>query len=245
MEIAGRAAIVTGAVAGIGRGIASRLHAKGATVLLVDRDADAVCQLAAEFGPKAAAHVADITGIEAAPEIASACAQQFGGIDILVNNAGGVVEPFFPDNDVAQWLGVIQLNLVGVMAMTQAVIPFMTERGGAIVNIASAAALGNSSHAAPEYAAAKAGVVRLTTALSGLAETRGVRVDCICPDWVDTPASRQTKASMTAAELATVPPVLLTPDQIATAVQHCIEHDQSTGRVLAWWCGEDTWRIVE
>ena len=248
MELAGRVAIVTGAGAGIGHGIATRLSRQGASVLLVDRDADTVEAAADEMAtPAARPFVADVSSIDAAGAVAAAAVDAFGGIDILVNNAGGVDEPCFPDNPVEQWLGVIQLNLIAVMAMTQAVLPSMASRGvGAIVNIASAAALGDRPHSAPEYAAAKAGVVRLTTALGDLASASGVRVrvNCICPDWVDTPASRRTKAAMSADQLAHVPPVLLTADQIASAVQYLIEHDDAVGQVLVWWCGDDTWRFV-
>ena len=89
---------------------------------------------------------------------------------------------------------MIEVNLVGAMACIQAALPALRRRGGgAVVNIASLAGVGLGLHHAPEYAAAKAGLIRLTGALRGLAG-EGIRISCVCPDWVDTPASRATRA---------------------------------------------------
>jgi NAD(P)-dependent dehydrogenase (short-subunit alcohol dehydrogenase family) len=85
--------------------------------------------------------------------------------------------------------------------------------GGAIVNISSMGEIGFQPYDIPEYGAAKAGVVRLTASLATLKERSGVRVNCICPGWVDTPASRCGRAQMTPQERKElVPPVLLAPE---------------------------------
>jgi len=96
----------------------------------------------------------------------------------------------------------------------------------------------------PEYGAAKAGVVRLTASLGTLQERMNVRVNCICPGWVDTPASRRTRARMTPEERRTlVPPVLLLPEEIAEAALMFVEDDSMAGRVMIWQEGEP-WHII-
>ena len=91
----------------------------------------------------------------------------------------------------------------------------------------------------PEYGAAKAGVVRLTASLATLEERSGVRVNCICPGWVDTPASRRARAQMTPRERnELVPPVLLEPEEIADAVVMFVEDDSMAGRVMIWQEGD-------
>jgi NAD(P)-dependent dehydrogenase (short-subunit alcohol dehydrogenase family) len=104
--------------------------------------------------------------------------------------------------------------------------------------------IGFGPYDAPEYGAAKAGVVRLTASLATLEEQMGVRVNCICPGWVDTPASRRSRAEMTPEERERfVPSVLLRPEEIAEAVVMFVEDDSMAGRVMNWQEGEP-WQIV-
>jgi hypothetical protein len=118
------------------------------------------------------------------------------------------------------------------MLATQLVLAPMRERGGgAIINIASTAGLGTASHDSPEYAVAKAGVVRFTACLAPLRDTMAVRVNCICPGLVDTPASRRSRARMTPAELAALPPVL-SPADIAAAAMQLLADDTLAGRIM-------------
>jgi NAD(P)-dependent dehydrogenase (short-subunit alcohol dehydrogenase family) len=121
----------------------------------------------------------------------------------------------------------------------------MQERGGgAIVNISSMGGVGFGPYDKPEYSAAKAGVMRLTASLATLKEQMGVRVNCICPGWVDTPASRRSRTEMTPEEREKlVPPVLLQPEEIAEAVVMFVEDEEMTGRVMIWQEGEP-WQIV-
>jgi NAD(P)-dependent dehydrogenase (short-subunit alcohol dehydrogenase family) len=102
--------------------------------------------------------------------------------------------------------------------------------GGAIVNVASVAGLGAGPHSAPEYAAAKAGVVRFTAALGSLAG-EGIRVNAICRDYVDTPAVQRSVAAMSEEERAALPP-LVPPAAIAGGVLDLIRDDSLAGRVL-------------
>jgi NAD(P)-dependent dehydrogenase (short-subunit alcohol dehydrogenase family) len=83
----------------------------------------------------------------------------------------------------------------------------------------------------PEYAVAKAGVVRFTACLAPWHDTMGVRANCICPGLVDTPASRRSRSRMTPAELATLPPVL-SPADIAAAAMEFLADDALAGRIM-------------
>jgi NAD(P)-dependent dehydrogenase (short-subunit alcohol dehydrogenase family) len=125
------------------------------------------------------------------------------------------------------------------MLGTHYAIRAMREQGGAIVNVASLAGVGFGPHDAPDYAATKAGVARFSAALAPLHARFGIRVNCICPDWVDTPMSRRTRDRMTPEEeAATVPTGILAPEEIADAAVELIGDDSLAGRVMACWCGE-------
>ena len=207
MELDGMTALVTGGAAGIGAGIAERLAAEGMHVVIADRDEKAGPVTAERIGGSfRRADLADPADVRAAVGAA-------GPVGVLVNNAGGSEEPCFPAADPARWGRALDLNLRAVMLATQLVLVPMRDRGGgAIVNIASTAGLGTAIHDSPEYAVAKAGVVRFTSCLAALRDTMAVRVNCICPGLVDTAASRRSRARMTPAELATLPPVLTVPE---------------------------------
>jgi NAD(P)-dependent dehydrogenase (short-subunit alcohol dehydrogenase family) len=247
----GKVAIVTGAGHGIGRGHAMELAKQGAKVVVNDvggsvsgegsgRDADLTVKLIEERGGEAVSNYADVADYEAAGAMVQQAVDTYGQLDILVNNAGIVVNPAFPDAEPEAWLRVLDVNLRGPMLGTYHAIPAMRDRGGgAIVNIASLAGVGFGPHPAPDYAATKAGVARFTAALASLGETSAIRVNCICPDWVDTPMSRRSRSRMTPEEeAATVPPGILAPEEIADAAVELIRDDSLAGRVMACWCDQ-------
>jgi NAD(P)-dependent dehydrogenase (short-subunit alcohol dehydrogenase family) len=163
-----------------------------------------------------------------------------GGLDILVNNAGIVATPAFPDAEPEAWMRVLDVNLRGPMFGTHYAIKAMRDKGGgAIVNIASLAGVGFGPHDSPDYAATKAAVTRFSAALAPLGDQLGIRVNCICPDWVDTPMTRRTRARMTPEEeAAVVPRAILAPEEIADAAVELIRDDSLAGRVMACWCDQ-------
>jgi NAD(P)-dependent dehydrogenase (short-subunit alcohol dehydrogenase family) len=224
VEIRGKVAIVTGAAAGIGRAVAAALAAEGATVVVADADEGEGRKTAVSLGARFA-H-ADVL----VDDDLRALITEAEGLEILVNNAGGVPGPSYPEAPIEHWSRTLDLNLRSAMVATQFALGAMPN-GGAIVNVSSMAGYGLYPHDAPEYAAAKAGLMRLTGALSPLATTKGIRVSCICPDWVDTPAVHRSLASMTEEERAQVPELVST-GEIASLILDMIRDETSAGRVL-------------
>jgi NAD(P)-dependent dehydrogenase (short-subunit alcohol dehydrogenase family) len=236
MDLAGATALVTGGADGIGGGISERLAAEGIRVVVADLDQAAGEAMAARTGGSfIRADVATEAGVRTAVD--AACGPP-GRLRVLVNNAGGVVGPCFPAAEPAKWEQTLDLNLRAVMLATQLALgPMRQHGGGAIINVASVAGLGTTSHSSPEYAVAKAGVMRFTACLAPLRETIGVRANCICPGLVDTPASRRSRARMTPAQRADLPPVL-TPADIADAAMEFLADDTLAGRIMVCRGGE-------
>jgi NAD(P)-dependent dehydrogenase (short-subunit alcohol dehydrogenase family) len=222
MELNGQTALVTGGADGIGAGIAERLAAEGMHVVIADRDERSGPATAERTGGSfIRTDLANRADVRAAVDAA-------GPVGVLVNNAGGFEEPCFP----VEWEHTLDLNLHAVMLATQLVLAPMRERGGgAVINIASTAGLGTASHVSPEYAVAKAGVVRFTACLAPWRDTMGVRVNCICPGMVDTPSSRRSRSRMTPDELSALPPVL-SPADIAAAAMDFLTDDSLAGRIM-------------
>ena len=181
-----RIAVVTGAARGIGRGIAHKLTAEGATVVVTDIDEEAAAATAAELGGGATSHRTDVADRASVDATVAAVLADHGRIDVLVNNAGWDVVGPFVDSDPELWDRIVRINLFGVLHTCHAVLPHLQERGtGAIVNIASdAGRVGSSGEAV--YSAAKGGVIAFTKTLAREAARQRIRVNCVCPGPSDT-----------------------------------------------------------
>lgn len=243
MEIRNRVAIVTGAGAGgTGRAIALRLAQEGAAIAVTDVDpagGEETVRLIKAHKGRAAFVRADMRVDDDIEGMIAFAERQFGGLDMLVNNAGWTDEPHFPEASPAHWGATLDLNLRGPMFGTQCAIEAMWRTGGgAVVNIASVAGLGYGPHNSPEYAAAKAGLIRFTASLASLREHMNVRVNCVIPQWIATEHVKATIAAMSPDERAQVPDRLNEPEEIADAVVEFIRDDELTGRVMVCWCGE-------
>jgi 3-oxoacyl-[acyl-carrier protein] reductase len=183
-------AIVTGAATGIGHGIAKRLSAEGARVLIVDIDA-ALGEGSASELADAGADIRLEIGDVAEPEVAEAACRRavdaWGRIDILVNNAGiGGINRNIWELPVEEMDRVYRTNLRGVYVFCRAVIPHMLERDyGRIVNIASVAGKEGNPRMVP-YSATKAAVIALTKSVGKELADTGVRVNCVTPAVVET-----------------------------------------------------------
>jgi NAD(P)-dependent dehydrogenase (short-subunit alcohol dehydrogenase family) len=162
IDFNGRVAIVTGAASGIGRAIALGLAARGARVLANDLSAaDEVTLAIRTAGGEATADTTPVGGFDAARGIAAHALAPYGRIDMLVNSAGTSAPGAFTEIDEHAMLRVLQVNLIGALALSQAVWPSMQAAAyGRILNIASNAALGMGRSAA--YAASKGGLISLT-----------------------------------------------------------------------------------
>lgn len=234
MEVVGKVAIVTGAGSGTGRAIARRLAAEGASVLIADVDDVAGTQateLIRKEGRLARFVRSDVRSASDVAKMVEAAERDLGGLDILVNNAGGAPEPHFPEAEPSHWGSTLDLNLRAPMLVLQAALRVMRARGGVVVNIASMAGLGYAPYDFPEYGAAKAGLIRLTSSLGALGDAIGVRVNCLAPDWIGTERALGEFAAMTAAEReATRPPIPM--DIVVAAVLRLITDDDLAGRVM-------------
>jgi NAD(P)-dependent dehydrogenase (short-subunit alcohol dehydrogenase family) len=186
-RFAGRVAIVTGGVSGIGAGIAARLAADGARVSVWDHDAAALAKADA-----AHAVGVDVADAEAVQRAADDTATALGKIDILIACAG-ITGPNAPvwEYQVAAWDSVINVNLNGVFYCNRAAVPHMLRNNyGRIVNIASIAGKEGNPNAAA-YSASKAGVIGLTKSLGKELANTNVRVNCVTPAAVRTPLFAQ------------------------------------------------------
>ena len=184
-RLEGKIAIVTGGGQGIGKAIAEKMAAEGATVVVTDLDEAGASQTAAGLAGAVAigVDVTDRAGVQAAVERVLGW---YGRIDVLVNNAGWDKASPFVDSDPADWDRAIAVNLYGVLNTCKAVLPVMAGQGsGAVVNLGSdAGRVGSSGEAV--YSAAKGGVIAFTKSLAREMARHQVRVNCVCPGPTDT-----------------------------------------------------------
>ena len=136
-DLTGKVAIITGASSGIGEATARLLTAEGAKVVLVARRADRIEALAAELGDAAIAVTADVSDAAAVKALFEMVRDRFGGLDLLVNNAGVGIWGKFSESDPADWKTQIDANLYGVLNCTQAALPLLEGRPGAMVSTVS------------------------------------------------------------------------------------------------------------
>lgn len=223
-------AVVTGGGGGLGREIAVGLARVGAAVLVVDRDAEAAArtaELVATSRTRGWALQADLRH-ESDLVMVAARALDLGGADMLVNNAGGWTPgEQYPAAEPAAWSATLDLNLRAPMRLTQLFcdgVPLRrgVRRGepGAVVNIASSAALpeeDGSGYGSPEYAAAKAGLVRFTTAMARPDVAALARVTAVVPGWIGLERAHDEWASLSEARRAALPP-LVPPSEVVGAV---------------------------
>jgi NAD(P)-dependent dehydrogenase (short-subunit alcohol dehydrogenase family) len=254
MNVKGSIALVTGSGSGIGRATARRLAQDGAMLAVNDIDEQLTLEsvrVIEQDGGRAVAMPADVANDGEVRRIISDVCARFGRLDILVNNAG-IVEAgttpreVFPELEPERWLRVLDVNVRGVFLGTQHAIAAMRNSGGGvIINIASMAGIGVGPHPGPVYAASKAAVVRFTAALAPLGRRLNIRVNCICPDWVDTPMVQRTRDAVSAEEWrAMAPSVMTQPEEIGDAVVTMINDDSLAGRVMLC-VGPKPWPIME
>jgi NAD(P)-dependent dehydrogenase (short-subunit alcohol dehydrogenase family) len=187
-SLEGKVAIVTAGANGIGEGSAVSLAELGADIVIGDIDqanGERVCERIRGLGRRAELVIADMMKLEEARALIRTAFDRMGAIDILVNNAGGVRPRAFVDQNESNWHRVIDLNLMSMLGASHEAAKVMRDHG-AIVNVASTEAL----RAAPGfsiYSACKAAMSQFTKTLALELAPRGIRVNCIAPDLVETP----------------------------------------------------------
>lgn len=245
-EFTGMRALVTGGASGIGRAIADHLADRGAAVAVLDRDVRTVAQ---DRHVAVTADVGDDTAVRAA--VAEAAAN-LGGIDILVNSAGIGAQGGVDANDDAEWLRVLDVNVLGIVRVTRATLPHLRASDhAAIVNICSIAATAGLPLRAA-YSASKGAVLSLTLAMAADLLAEGIRVNAVNPGTADTPwvqrllaAAEDPVAERAALEARQPHGRLVTADEVAHAVGYLASPlaGSTTGTTLAVDGGMDRLRL--
>jgi len=229
MRLAGQHALITGGGTGIGAAIAHALASEGAKLTLVGRRAGPLEETARKLDGAGVA-LADVTKREEVESAFASARAAHGPITILVNNAGAAAGVPFAKVSEALWRDMLAVNLGGMFHCCQAALPdLLAAEAGRIVTVASMAGLHGFAYAAP-YIAAKHGAVGLTRALAAEYSRTNLRVNAVCPGFVDTEMTSQSAANIIAktgrsdeealAELARLNPSgrLISPREVAASV---------------------------
>jgi meso-butanediol dehydrogenase/(S,S)-butanediol dehydrogenase/diacetyl reductase len=187
-----RAVLVTGGGTGIGAAVARQLAGAGSKVAICGRRPEPLRAVAAETG--ALDITCDIARADDVERLVATAARELGGLDGLVLNAGVIAPGGVADLDPADFAEMVAVNLTGAFLVARAALPYLLERRGAVVAVASVAALRAASGMAG-YAATKAGLAMLTQSLAVDHAHEGLRANVICPGWTVT---EMADAEMTA-----------------------------------------------
>jgi 2-keto-3-deoxy-L-fuconate dehydrogenase len=231
-ELSGLAAVVTGGGSGIGLATARLLASRGARVAVLDL----------KPGDELIAVQADVTDDESVRQAIGEAASQLGGIDILVNNAGIGAIGTVADNPDEQWHQVFDVNVVGMVRVTRAALPYLRASAhAAIVNTCSIAATAGLPQRAL-YSATKGAVLSLTLAMAADHLPEGIRVNCVNPGTADTPwigrllaAAADPVAERTALEARQPMGRLVSAEEVAAGIVYLASPAASsvTGTALA------------
>lgn len=182
----GKVSIVTGGSSGIGKAIAEKFVEEGAEVVIANRTREDGEAVAEELGDQCTYKQTDVREYDQVEELVEFTVEEFGRLDVMVNNAGIGSENPVGEMDLDEWENVTATDLDGVVYGTKAALPHLEESDGCIVNNASIYGLVGGKGAAA-YSAAKGGVVNFTEQVAIDYADEGVRVNCICPGFVETP----------------------------------------------------------
>jgi 3-oxoacyl-[acyl-carrier protein] reductase len=238
MRLKDKVALVTGAAQGIGKAIALLFAQEGAKVGVADLNlagAEETCGEISALPGEALAIGGNVAKAEDAERMVQAVLDKFGRLDILVNNAGITRDQVLLRMKEEDWDLVLAVNLKGAFHLTKAALrPFLKQKGGKIVNIASVTGqMGNAGQA--NYAASKAGLIGFTKSVAREYANRNIQVNAVAPGFIDTPMSQAIPAKEREFLIKQIPMERLgKPEDVAQAVLFLASPaaDYITGQVL-------------
>lgn len=243
MDFQDKAILITGASRGIGKAAAQEFLDLGARVAVNGRTEQSVAAAMAELGggDRLVAAPGDVGTVAGCEAIVSTAIAGLGGLDVLVNNAGVGTDSTIEDSDEALWDETIDINLKGTFFCSRAALGALRKSGGTIVNVASEAGL-NGFGSLTVYCASKGGVVNMTRAMA-MELAPEIRVNCVCPGYVDTDMVRRDYIDKTPDPAATERAIqeesplkrMATPEEIGKAITYLASNDARfiTGHALA------------
>jgi len=217
--VSGRTAVVTGGAQGIGEAISMTLAKEGANIAVIDvnlEKAQATVENLKKLGVEAEAYKADVSNTAEVEAVVDKIVDRFKKIDILVNNAGVTRDNLLVRMTEQEWDLVIAINLKGTFNFTQKVGKvMMKQRIGSIINISSVIGLmGNAGQT--NYAATKAGVIGITKSVAKELARRNIRVNAICPGYIQSAMTDKLTEDVKAKMLAFIPSGTMgTPQDVA------------------------------
>lgn len=212
-NLAGKVAVITGASSGIGEAAARLLAAEGVHVILAGRRRERIDTLTSEIGALATAAYVDVREADQVTELFDLVRKQHGGLDLLFNNAGLGIHGAFVDSKPSEWREQIDVNLFGLLNCSQAAIPLMKGRDGAMISSVSSVGGRYGVPGWSVYSATKFAVIGFHDALRKELGGEGIRVSVIEPGAVWTEFGHNIDQQARRSELNA-----LTPEDVAQAL---------------------------
>lgn len=225
--------LVTGCAIGIGREIALKFAKEGYNIIgtyntSIDKIND-LKEIIESIGGKFDPYKIDLTNEEEINNLCKYIREKYGGINVLVNNAAKSLDNDFNLKTKAEFIEVLEVNLIAPFLLTQGLSKIMTN--GVIINIASTDGINTYTKLNMDYSASKAGLINLTKSLS--LELSDIKVYAICPNWVNTESIREMEPTYLANEMKRVgQEKLIEPSRVATKVYDLISSNKSSGSII-------------